>query len=222
MAGVPALRERLSVELERAYALRLDPENELTITSGATEAIFDAITCVVRPGDEVIVLDPAYDSYEPAVLLQGARVVHVPLTPPDFSIDWQRVEDALSVRTRLLVVNFPHNPSGAVMSPEDLTTLAALVQRTGMFVLSDEVYEHIVFDAARAPDVLRHPELFSRSFAIGSFGKSFTRRAGRWVGGSTAGAHARGAEGATVLDVRNQTRRRSTRLPTCFPSLPDT
>jgi methionine aminotransferase len=173
MAGVPALRERLSVELERTYALRLDPESELTITSGATEAIFDAIACVVRPGDEVIVLDPAYDAYEPAVLLQGARVVHVPLTLPDFSIDWQRVEAALSVRTRLLVVNFPHNPSGAVMSPEDLATLAALVQRTGIFVLSDEVYEHIVFDGRAHQSVLRHPELFSRSFVIGSFGKSF-------------------------------------------------
>ena len=173
MAGVPALRERLSIELERAYGLRPDPESEITITSGATEAIFDAIACVVRPGDEVIVLDPAYDSYEPAVLLQGGRVVHVPLTLPDFSVDWQRVADAVTPRTRLLAVNFPHNPSGAVMSPADLQALAALVQRTGIYVLSDEVYEHIVFDGRAHQSVLRHPALFSRSFAVGSFGKSF-------------------------------------------------
>jgi methionine aminotransferase len=173
MPGVGALRERLSIELARAYGLRPDPESELTITSGATEAIFDVIACVVRPADEVIVLDPAYDSYEPAVLLQGGRVVHVPLTLPDFSIDWQRVTDAVTPRTRLLVVNFPHNPSGAVMSPEDLQALAALVQRTGIFVLSDEVYEHIVFDGRLHQSVLRHPALFSRSFAVGSFGKSF-------------------------------------------------
>ena len=173
MAGVPALRERLAVELERAYGLKPDPETEITITSGATEAIFDAIACVVRPGDEVIVLDPAYDSYEPAVLLQGGRVVHVPLTLPDFSVDWERVEAAFTERTRLLAINFPHNPSGAVLTPADLQALAALVERTGVFVLSDEVYEHIVFDGRAHQSVLRHPGLFERCFVVGSFGKSF-------------------------------------------------
>ncbi|HEX5101003.1 MAG TPA: methionine aminotransferase [Polyangiaceae bacterium] len=173
MAGVPALRERIAVELERSYGRRVDPDRELTITSGATEAIFDAIAAVVRPGDEVIVLDPAYDSYEPAVLLQGGRAVHVPLHAPSFSVDWQRVADALTARTRLIVVNFPHNPSGAVLAPEELDTLAELLRGTNVLVLSDEVYEHIVFDGRKHQSVLRHDELYERSFAVSSFGKSY-------------------------------------------------
>jgi methionine aminotransferase len=173
MAGVPALRARIAVELERSYGRKLDPESEITITSGATEAIFDAIAAVVRPGDEVIVLDPSYDSYEPSVLLQGGRCVHVPLSPPSFAVDWQRVADAVSPRTRLLIVNFPHNPTGAVLAPNDLETLAEILRDTNVLVLSDEVYEHIVFDGRTHQSILRHDELSLRAFVVGSFGKSY-------------------------------------------------
>jgi methionine aminotransferase len=173
MAGLPLLRARIAAELLRSYGRRLDPESEITITSGATEAIFDAIAAVVRPGDEVIVLDPAYDSYEPSVLLQGGRPVHVPLSAPSFGVDWQCVADSLSPRTRLIILNFPHNPSGAVLAPSDLDTLAEILRDTNVLVLSDEVYEHIVFDGRAHQSVLRHDELYARCFAVGSFGKSY-------------------------------------------------
>jgi methionine aminotransferase len=173
MAGVPRLRECIAAELLRSYGRKLDPEAELTVTSGATEGIFDVIAAVVRPGDEVVMLDPAYDSYEPAVLLQGGRAVHVPLNYPDFSVDWQRVKDAIGPRTRLLCLNFPHNPTGAVLCPEDLTALGEVLAGTRVLVLSDEVYEHIVFDGRAHQSMLRNDELYRRSFAIGSFGKCF-------------------------------------------------
>jgi methionine aminotransferase len=173
MAGVPALRARIADSVERTYGRRLDPETELTITSGATEAIFDAIAAVVRPGDEVVLLDPAYDSYEPAVLLQGGRAVHVPLLPPSFAVDWQRVKDAITPRTRLIALNFPHNPSGAVLSASDLDTLAEILRGTDALVLSDEVYGHIVFDGRPHQSILRRDELYARSFVVGSFGKSY-------------------------------------------------
>jgi methionine aminotransferase len=173
MAGVPRLRERIGAELFRSYGRRLDPETELTVTSGATEGIFDVIASVVRPGDEVVMLDPAYDSYEPAVLLQGGRAVHVPLRYPGFSVDWQRVKDAIGPRSRLLCLNFPHNPTGALLCPEDLTALAEVLRGTRVLVLSDEVYEHIVFDGRAHQSMLRNDELYARSFAISSFGKSF-------------------------------------------------
>jgi methionine aminotransferase len=173
MPGVPALRARIAETVERCYGRRLDPEAELTITSGATEAIFDAIMALVHPGDEVVLLDPAYDSYEPAVRLAGGRAVHVPLALSDFSVDWQRVRDAVSERTRLLVLNFPHNPSGAVLAPADLDTLAELLRDTRALVLSDEVYEHIVFDGREHQSCLRRPELAERSVVVSSFGKSF-------------------------------------------------
>jgi len=173
MAGVPALRAGIAAELARFYGRSVDPERELTITSGATEAIFDVIAAVVRPGDEVVVLDPAYDSYEPSVLLQGGRCVHVPLLPPRFAVDWQRVADAVGPRTRLVIVNFPHNPSGAVLEPHDLDALAALLRGTDALLLSDEVYEHIVFDGRAHQSVLRHDELYARSFVVSSFGKCY-------------------------------------------------
>jgi methionine aminotransferase len=173
MAGVPRLREAIARHVEAAHGLRLDPETEITITSGATEAIFDAIAAVVRPGDEVVVLDPAYDSYEPSVVLQGGRAVHVPLRLPDFSIDFERLARALSDKTRLVIVNFPHNPSGAVLSRADLDALAEVLRDTPALLLSDEVYEHIVFDGKKHESVLGHPELARRSFQVGSFGKTF-------------------------------------------------
>ncbi|HTA65731.1 MAG TPA: methionine aminotransferase, partial [Xanthomonadaceae bacterium] len=139
----------------------------------ATEAIFAAIAAVVRAGEEVIVFDPAYDCYEPAIELQGARAVHIPLTVPAFSIDWQRVRDAVTPKTRMILINSPHNPSGAVLSAADLEELAAIVRDTKIVVLSDEVYEHIVYDGARHESVLRYPELAERSFVVSSFGKTY-------------------------------------------------
>ncbi len=136
------------------------------MTSGATEALFAAIAAVVHPGDEVIVLDPCYDSYEPAIELAGGRAVHVPLRLPDFSVDWQRVQDAITPKTRMILINSPHNPSGAVLAAGDLDMLAEIVRDTDIFVLSDEVYEHIVFDGAAHESVLRHAELAARSFVV--------------------------------------------------------
>ena len=172
MAGVPRLRQQIARKLCRDYGAELDPETEITVVSGATEGLFDAIAAVVHPGDEVIVLDPCYDSYEPSVLLQGGRVVHVPLEP-DFSVSWERVARALSPRTRLVMLNFPHNPSGAVLAPSDLQALADLLRPTDALIVSDEVYEHIVFDDLPPQSLLRHPELRARSFVVGSFGKAF-------------------------------------------------
>jgi methionine aminotransferase len=170
--GVPPLREQIALKTERLYGRRISADNEVTVTSGATEAIFSAIAAVVRAGDEVIVFDPAYDCYEPAIELQGARAVHVPLTVPAFAIDWQRVRDAVTPKTRMILINTPHNPSGAVLSAADLDELAAIVRDTGIVVLSDEVYEHIVYEGAHE-SVLRHPELAERSIVVSSFGKTY-------------------------------------------------
>jgi len=151
----------------------VNPDSAVTVTSGASEAIFDAVAAVVRPGDEVIVLDPCYDCYEPAIDLAGGRAVHVPLDPVDFSVDWQKVRDAISAKTRMLFINTPHNPSGAMMTAADMATLADIVRDTGIIILSDEVYEHIVFDGRQHESVLRYPELAARSFVVSSFGKTY-------------------------------------------------
>ncbi|HEX7813810.1 pyridoxal phosphate-dependent aminotransferase [Dyella sp.] len=171
--GLANLREQIALKTERLYGHKVDPVTEVTVTSGATEALFAAIAAVVRQGEEVIVFDPCYDSYEPAIELQGARAVHIPLTVPSFGIDWQRVRDAVSAKTRMILINSPHNPSGAVLSRTDLDELAAIVRNTDIVVLSDEVYEHIVFDGADHQSVLRHPELAGRSIVVSSFGKTF-------------------------------------------------
>jgi len=172
MAGVRELREAIAGKLRALYGVHADPETEITVTPGATEALFAAIHAVVRAGDEVVVFDPAYDSYEPAVTLAGGRTLHVPLERPSFSIDWQRLKSVLSDRTRLVIVNSPHNPSGALLTDDDLAELAALLRPYGCYVLSDEVYEHIVFDGRHAT-VLAHPELKERSIAVFSFGKTY-------------------------------------------------
>ena len=171
--GLPALREQIACKTEALYGRPTDPATEITVTSGATEAIFAAIAAVVRADDEVIVLDPAYDCYQPAIDLQNARAVRVPLTVPDFSVDWQRVADAITPRTRLIILNSPHNPTGAVLGAADLKTLAELLRGTGVLVLSDEVYEHMVFDGADHQSVARHAELAARSFIVSSFGKTY-------------------------------------------------
>ena len=171
--GTAALREQIALKTERLYGHKVSPDSDITVTSGATEALFAGIAAVVRAGDEVIVFDPAYDSYEPAIDLQGARAVHIPLTVPSFSIDWQRVRDAITPKTRMILINSPHNPSGAVLSAADLDELAAIIRDTPIVVLSDEVYEHIVYDGVAHESVLRHPELAARSIVVSSFGKTY-------------------------------------------------
>jgi methionine aminotransferase len=173
MAGWPALRQEIARKVREYCGATIDAETDVTVTSGGTEALFAAVQAVVRPGDEVIVLDPAYDSYEPAVELAGGVAAHVPLRRPDFAVDWDRVRDAITPRTRMLIVNSPHNPSGAVFSQADLTALAEVLRGTGAFVLSDEVYEHMVFDGRTHLSLLGHPELAARSFVVSSFGKTF-------------------------------------------------
>jgi methionine aminotransferase len=173
MAGVPKLREQIASKAERMYGCRVNAGTEVTVTSGATEALFAAIAACVHPGEEVIVLDPCYDSYEPAIELAGGIAVHVPLRLGDFSVDWQRVGDAVGAKTRMIIVNSPHNPSGAVFSAADLDALAAITRGSEIAVLSDEVYEHIVFDGHAHQSVLRHAELAARSFVVSSFGKTY-------------------------------------------------
>lgn len=173
MHGVAALHEAIAAKTEHLYGHRPDVEAEITVTSGATEALFSAIAAVVRAGEEVIVFDPAYDSYEPAIELQGARAVHIPLRTPSFGVDWQRVRDAITPKTRMLIINSPHNPSGAVLGEGDLAALADIVRDTDIVVLADEVYEHIVYDGKRHESVLRHPELAARSIVVSSFGKTY-------------------------------------------------
>ena len=173
MTGVAPLRQAIAEKVLRCYGREVDPDTEITVTSGATEALFNAIHAVVRPGEEVIVLDPAYDSYEPAIGLAGARAVHVPLDPQTFAVDWDRVRAAVTPKTRLLIVNSPHNPSGAMFDQADIRALAALLEGTGIYLISDEVYEHIVFDGRRHESILRYPDLAARAFVVSSFGKTY-------------------------------------------------
>ncbi|WPC06046.1 pyridoxal phosphate-dependent aminotransferase [Pseudomonas benzenivorans] len=173
LAGLPALRQQVAAKIARSYGRTVDMDGEVTIAPGATQGIFCAIQTLIRPGDEAIVFDPCYDSYEPSVELAGGRCVHVPLALPDFAIDWQRLADALSPRTRLIVLNSPHNPSGALISRADLDRLAALIRDRDIYLISDEVYEHLVFDGARHASVLAHEELYARAFVVSSFGKTY-------------------------------------------------
>ena len=173
MTGVAPLRQAIAEKVLRCYGREVDPDTEITVTSGATEALFNAIHAVVRPGEEVIVLDPAYDSYEPAIDLAGARAVHVPLDPQTFAVDWDRVRAAVTPKTRLLIVNSPHNPSGAMFDQADIRALAALLEGSGIYLISDEVYEHIVFDGRRHESILRYPDLAARAFVVSSFGKTY-------------------------------------------------
>ena len=173
MPGVPALRQALAAKIERLYGARYDPDREITITAGATEALFSTITAFVHPGDEVIVFEPAYDSYVPAIQLCGGRPVFVTLRPPAYAVDWDRVRRVLTPRTRLILVNSPHNPTGTVLGADDLRTLAQIVDGTNVIVVGDEVYEHIVFDGATHQSLCGVPALAERSCVISSFGKSF-------------------------------------------------
>jgi methionine aminotransferase len=172
MAGVPELRVNIAAKTENLYGRRVDPDIEITVTSGATEALFCAIEAFVHPGDEVIVFDPAYDSYDPAIRLAGGHAIHIPLTAPDFHVDWNRVAEALNDNTRLIIINTPHNPTGAVWDRDDMSTLAELVRDTDILLLGDDVYEHIIFDGRRHESLLRDPELARRSLVVSSFGKT--------------------------------------------------
>lgn len=174
MAGVPVLREAIAAQLARFRAVAVDPETEITVLPGATEGIFCAIMASVSQGDEVIVLDPCYDSYDPAISLAGGRAVHVPLATPAFSIDWDRINQAITSRTRMIIINSPHNPTGSVLARDDLKTLETLAEQHNLLVLSDEVYEHLVFDGAEHHSVLQFPALRQRSFALYSFGKTYS------------------------------------------------
>ena len=172
MEGLTSLREAIAAKLARSYRIKVDPEMQITITLGATEAIYSAVQAVVGPGDEAIVFDPAYDSYEPAVRLAGARCIRLPLVPPDFAYDWDRVRASIGERTRLIIVNSPHNPACTMLARADLDRLAEAIRGRDILVLSDEVYEHVVFDGREHATVLEHPELVDKSFAVFSFGKT--------------------------------------------------
>jgi len=172
MAGVPALRQAVAAQLNARHGSAYDAERDVTITAGGTQGLFTALQCCVGAGDEVIVIEPAYDSYDPAIRLAGAVPVGVPMTA-DYRIDWDAVRAALTPRTRALVLNTPHNPSGRVATADDLRELARLAGQHDLFVISDEVYEHMAFDGAPHESVARHAELAARSFLVGSFGKTF-------------------------------------------------
>jgi methionine aminotransferase len=173
MQGVPALREAISAKYQDFHGRRYDPETEITVTSGGTEAIFDAVAAIIHPGDEAIVLEPCYDSYIPAIELSGGTSVIVPLRYPDYTIDWNAVRAAVTSKTRLLMLNSPHNPTGSVLGAGDIRELMALVSGTDLLIVSDEVYEHIIFDGLQHESMARHPELAARSFVVGSFGKTY-------------------------------------------------
>ncbi|MCU0400153.1 MAG: methionine aminotransferase [Algoriphagus sp.] len=173
MSGIPALRNILAKKTHLTQGYLPDPEQEVTIVSGATEALFCAVAAIVRAGDEVIVLEPAYDSYEPAITLNGGIPVYVPLRKSDFSVDWDRVKTAVTAKTRAIMVNSPHNPSGYVWTLDDVNQLADLVDKTGIYVISDEVYEHITFDGLPHISIGSHPVLREKTFVCGSFGKTF-------------------------------------------------
>ena len=171
--GLLPLREQLAQQFLQRDQLHLDPVNEITITPGATIGIFSAIQAVVQAGDEVIIFDPSYDSYAPSVKLVGANPVHIPLQTPDFSVDWNQVKDAINDQTRMVIVNTPHNPTGAIWSMADWQNLIELIREKNIIVLSDEVYEHLIFDGQQHYSALSFPELRERSLVVGSFGKTF-------------------------------------------------
>jgi len=173
MPGIPLLRERISEKIERAYKMKYDPDSEITITAGATQGIFTVIASMVRDEDEVIIFEPAYDSYAPAVELCGGTVKHARMEPPEYRINWQEVARMVTHRTRMIIINTPHNPTGSILSKEDLLALEHLTKNTDIAVLSDEVYEHLIYDNKPHESVCKYPGLAERSFVTGSFGKTF-------------------------------------------------
>lgn len=173
MPGLLPLREMLSQKTEALYGAKYDPETEITITAGATQAIYTAITAVIREGDEVIVFEPAYDCYQPAIELNGGKTVYLQLKAPNYSIDWEEVKKVMNHRTKMIIVNTPHNPTGSIMTAADMTMLQKLTKDTDIVIISDEVYEHIIFDGHQHQSAARYPHLAERSFIISSFGKTY-------------------------------------------------
>jgi methionine transaminase len=173
MPGIPLLRERIATKTETLYSAKIDPEHEVTITAGGTQALYTAITALVRDNDEVILFAPAYDSYAPAVQLAGGKPIFFDLLPPNYSIDWQQVMKLISPRTRMIVINTPHNPSGSTLTAADMAQLDKITSCSSIIILSDEVYEHIVYDGARHESILRYPALAQRAIVVSSFGKTY-------------------------------------------------
>ncbi|EHR71544.1 aspartate/tyrosine/aromatic aminotransferase [Burkholderiales bacterium JOSHI_001] len=173
MTGVPALREAVAAKVEALYGRRYDPATEITITAGATQAILTAVLCAVHPGDEVIVLEPCYDSYAPNIELAGGRIVRVALTAGSFRPDFDAISAAITPRTRAIIVNTPHNPSATIWRQADLDRLAAILRPTDILLIADEVYEHMVFDGEPHASAAGHPELAARAFVVSSFGKTY-------------------------------------------------
>ena len=173
MNGLPALRKVVADKVNGLYQQQIDPEKEITITPGGTYAIYTALTTVLQPGDEVIVFEPAYDSYIPNIEINGATPILIPLVYPDYKIDWNEVRKKISPKTRMVMINSPHNPSGSVLGKEDIKQLQNIVTGTDIFILSDEVYEHLIFDDLEHESILRYPDLLERSFVCFSFGKVY-------------------------------------------------
>lgn len=173
MAGVMRLRERIAEKTEALYTIKYDPEDEITITAGATQAIYTAIAAIINEGDEVLIFTPAYDCYEPAVELNGGRSVFIQLNGPEYKIDWDHVKKMINQRTKMIIINTPHNPTGTILSMQDMLKLEKLLSGTDIVVLSDEVYEHILFDDYEHQSVARFPKLADRSFIVSSFGKTY-------------------------------------------------
>jgi len=173
MGGVMALREKVAEKTESLYGASYDPEHEVTIMAGATQAIFTTIQALIREEDEVIIFTPAYDCYAPAVELAGGKTIYVPLQAPDFQIDWEEVKKLVTRRTRMILINTPHNPTGTIWRQEDLVQLERITAGNDIIILSDEVYEHIVFDGETHESVAKYPNLAERSVIVGSFGKTF-------------------------------------------------
>lgn len=173
MCGLPILRKRIAEKIQRLYAAEIDPESMITITPGGTYAIYSAFTAILQPGDEVIVFEPAYDSYIPNIEVNGAKAVRIPLAFPDYHIDWELVRSKINAKTKAIIINTPHNPTGSVLSEQDIQELRKTVDGTGIFIVSDEVYEHLIFDDKIHHSILRYPDLLERSFVCFSFGKVY-------------------------------------------------
>jgi methionine aminotransferase len=173
MNGLPLLRERLAIKSEKLYGTKINPDTQITITPGGTYAIYTSLTTVLKPGDEVIVFEPAYDSYIPNIEINGAKPVRISLQFPDYSIPWEEVRAKVNAKTRMIMINTPHNPTGAVLREPDMEELRKIVEGTDILILSDEVYEHLIFDGIPHQSILRYPGLLERSFVCFSFGKAY-------------------------------------------------
>ena len=173
MPGLLSLRERIAEKSNTLYQATINPETEITITPGGTYAIYTALTTILSPGDEVIIFEPAYDSYIPNIEINGAKAIPLPLTYPDYRINWEMVKASITTRTRAIIINSPHNPTGSVLDAADLQMLKSIVEGTTIFIVSDEVYEHLIFDGKQHQSILRDKELFARSFVCFSFGKTY-------------------------------------------------